>query len=178
MPCVWDGVAFSAELEVSYGAYDSYFMLCRRDGVKKQQNVTEAFYGLPYELKPVCEIETLEMGIGQDYTSLEVGNLVMRVEPPWIMAQEKGLEWIKLDLVIHDYRDFEEKEERINLLEACETTSSLAPDSTQRYSGEAYLQLERHAPLAITYSGSLPNMYIEGVLSNGYTFRTYVDRHS
>lgn len=177
VPCVWDGVAFSAELEAAYGAYDSYFMLCRGDGAKKQQNVSEAFYGLPYELKPVCEIEVLEVGIDQDFEDFELGSLVMRLAPPWIMAQEDGLEWTKLDMVIRDYRDYEE-EVRFNLLEICNITSAFVPDSTETETHnfrEAYIRLERHVPVGIKYSGWLRNIYIEGQLSNGYTFREYVD---
>ena len=169
--CSWDGVAFSAAMEAAYGAYDSYFVLCRGDGAKKQQNVSEAFYGLPYELKPVCEVETLEIGIGQDYISWDVGSLVMRVEPPWIMAQEEGLEWTKLDIV---FRTYEEEEKRIDLLETCEISSSVIRDSTEQNSREAYIRLERHVTLTKKYS-FLPDLYIEGELSNGYTFRKYVD---
>ena len=169
--CGWDGVAFSTEMEADYGEYDSYFILCRGDGAKKQQNVSEAFCGLPYELKPVCEVEDLEIGIGQNNTGWEVGSLVMRVEPPWIMAQEEGLEWTKLDMV---FRSFEDEEVRIDLLEVCEISSSIDLDGAEQHSGEAYIQLERHAPLAEKYS-FLSGLYIEGELSNGYTFQKYLD---
>lgn len=175
VPCSWDGAAFSAKMEAAYGAYESYFILCHGDGTKEQQNVSEAFYGLPYELKPVCEIKVLEMGIAQGDAGLDVGNLVMRVEPPWIMGQEEGLKWTRLDLVIYDDG---EVPERFDLLELCEITSSLAPDSVDSVSDhlrEAYLRLERNVPLEINYVGYLRTAYIEGVLSNGYTFRQNVD---
>jgi hypothetical protein len=185
--CDWDGVAFVGEGDVTYGEYEGYFVLCRADGSQEQQNVTEALYGLPDMLEPVCEPDVCGLGWDLKNGTISLNALVIWLEPPWIMAQEPGIEWSKLDLVVkHKGREVA----RVDLREVCENATEPAyetegffvdsesvpavPVYDSENAEEVCMLLERFEPLEFSVpdlkEGDRVELVLEGGLSNGYTF--------
>lgn len=185
--CNWDGVAFRAQADIAYGEYDSYFVLCRPDASQTQQNVTEAFYGLPYSLEPTCEPDIFELGWDLKNKTVSLDAFVMWVEPPWIMTQEEGLEWTKLELVVkHNGKEVQ----RLDLQEVCEDAYGpnsetggffesvqsvpVSPEYEAENVKDISMLLERFQPLEFELSelreGDRIEFAVEGVLSNGYSF--------
>lgn len=185
--CNWDGVAFYGSEDIAYGEYDSYFVLCRPDASQTQQNVTEAFYGLPYSLEPTCEADVFELGWDLKNKTVSLDAFVMWVEPPWIMTQEEGLEWTKLDLVVkHNGKEVQ----RLDLQKVCEDAYGpnsetggffesaqsvpVSPEYEAENVKDISMLLERFQPLEFELSelreGDRIEFAVEGVLSNGYSF--------
>ena len=185
--CSWDGVAFRAAEDIAYGEYDSYFVLCRADGSQTQENVAEAFYGLPYSLEPTCEPDVFELGWDLKKKTVSLDALVMWVQPPWIMTQEEGLEWTKLDLVVrHNGKEVK----RLDLQEVCEdaygpnsetggffeSTQSVpaVPEYEDENVKDVSMLLERFHPLELELSelreGDRIEFAVDGALNNGFTF--------
>ena len=192
--CVWDGMTFSAQEDVAYGEYDTYFVLCRPDASQTQQNVSEAFYELPMELEPVCEPDICELGWDLKNGKVSLDAFVMWLEPPWIMARENGLEWTKLDLVVkHNGKEIQ----RLNLLEICEDAMAsemetgsvfesvqsvpVSPEDQATEAKELGILLERFEPLELDVpglaEGDRMEFVVEGALSNGYTFAKELDSY-
>ena len=178
IPCAWNGEVFLGEGDITYGKYEAYFVICHVDGSQEQQNTSEAFYGLPYELRSVCDVEVVEYdGFWNDIETLNA--LVVRVEPPWIMAQEEGLVWAKLDLVLyHNEREYVVAD----LLKSCVNTlesDQEASDTNEGIQSETRvkglcMRLELREPLELSLpefqNGDFIHYCIKGKLSNGYTF--------
>ena len=192
--CNWDGVAFWAQADIAYGEYDSYFVLCRADASQTQENVEEAFYGLPYNLEPTCEPEVFDIGWDLKKETVSLDWMVMWVEPPWIMNQENGLEWTKLDLVVK--RNGKEIQ-RLDLQEICQdamrTDSEsggifgstqlviVGPEDEATNLKELSMLLERSEPLELDVpgleEGERIEFAVEGALNNGYTFSKELDSY-
>ena len=192
--CNWDGVAFRAQADIAYGEYDSYFVLCRADASQTQENVEEAFYGLPYNLEPTCEPQVFDLGWDLKKGTVRLDCMVMWLEPPWIMARENGLEWTKLDLVVkHNGKEIQ----RLNLLEICEDAMApkmetgsvfesvqsvpVSPEDQATEAKELGMLLERFEPLELDVpgleEGDRMEFVVEGALSNGYTFARELDSY-
>lgn len=188
MNCGWDGVAFSVEEAVPYGAYESYFVLCREDGSQAQQNVTEAFYNLPDQLEPVCELDVCDFSLEYTSGTMTLDTFIMWLEPPWIMLKEDASPaWTKLDLVITKNGT---EVSRLDLREICDDpveyeeeeggffvdvqTEEVKPDGITVSPEEVSLLLERFQPLEISLApiqaGDRIEFVIECALNNGYTF--------
>jgi transcriptional regulator with XRE-family HTH domain len=186
--CLWDGVAFSAEGNVAYGEYEAYFVQCRGESFQIQ-NVTEAFYELPCELEPVCDADVCEVGWDLKNGKLSLDALVIWLEPPWIMAQEEGLEWTKLDLVVK--RNGQEIR-RLDLQAICEDALELNTEGivgffetsqsvpvmpafgTTEDAKDVRMLLERFEPMEFVVpelqAGDRIVLTVEGELNNGYSF--------